>query len=95
MTRPAYIARDTHTGRWSVTCRPGARRTGVFTAAELAANAAESVVWTFQGHVNGGRELYSRERYVALEDGSLAVYARNGSHVITHPADRRLRVLTA
>lgn len=89
-THPAYIAKDTYTGKHSVTrLNP---KTSVYTAGELAAMASESAVFTYSGTV-GGRSLFVRNRYVADADGNLYCYDSEGAWKGTHPAARRLRVL--
>lgn len=90
-----YIAADTYTGRH--TLRSNSKRSGVFTARELASMApasGELVVWEFSGHVRGVA-LYVRTRFVGQEDGSLAGYCSEGRLVVIHPADRKVCVLTA
>lgn len=80
--------------RYLITCRPGANRSAVYTAGEIAAMIGDGVVWTFTGHLRDGRELWSRERFVADAGGKLHCYAANGQRVLIHPADRRLQILT-
>jgi len=91
---PAYIARDTYTGRYSIH-RPNAKvRAARYTAAELAAMAPTGVIWESYGATFPGRESFGRSRYVADADGNLHMYDSNGRKVIVHPAGRAIRVLT-
>lgn len=91
---PAYIARDTYTGRHSIH-RPVAKvKAGTFIAAEIAEMASEGVIWTSFGATFPGRESFGRERYIADAEGNLHVYDSNGRKVIIHPASRELRLLT-
>ncbi len=92
---PAYIARDTYTGRHSIH-RPNAKvKADSFAAAELAAIAPTGVIWESFGATFPGRESFGRSRYVAAPNGDLHVYDSEGRRVIIHPADRKIRVLTA
>lgn len=91
---PAYIARDTYAGRHSVHPFRGKRKVGVFEAREIAALAAEGIIWESFGAAYPGRESFGRSRYVADTDGNLHMYNSEGVKVIIHPASRRLRVLT-
>ena len=97
-TAPApFLARirdEAPARRSQITCRPGANRSDVYTAGDLADLIGDGVVWEFSGHVRGGRELWSRTRFVADAEGALHCYAANGQKVIVHPADRQLRILT-
>jgi hypothetical protein len=90
MTAPLYIAKDSYTGKHSVTRRNP--KTSVYSAGELAAMAPESAVFTYSGTV-GGRSLFVRNRYVADAGGNLYCYDSEGAWKGTHPAARRLRVL--
>ena len=93
-TYAPYITRDTYVGDSFVNA---SRKSGVFTAAELAAMADREtgivVLWEFSGHVHG-RPLFGRGRYVAQADGSLVGYDSDGAMKIIHPADRKIRVMT-
>lgn len=91
---PAYIARDTYTGRYTTNnLRPG-YSVSSFTAAELAAFATEGVLWESFGTPRGSRrEHFARTRYVADSDGNLHCYSADGHKVIVHPADRVLRIV--
>lgn len=90
---PAYIARDTYVGRYSIH-RPNAKvRAATFTAAEIAAMAPEGVIWESYGATFPGRESFGRTRYVAAADGSLHCYDSDGAKKIIHPAGRNLRLL--
>lgn len=98
ITAPAYVARDTHQGKWQTTSPRGARRTDVFTASELGQYAREDgfvVLWELSGHTRSGRELFTRHRYLPTADGRLHGYDSEGARKIIHPADRALRVATA
>lgn len=96
---PEYIARDTHAGRHWFAGRTGARRTDVFTAAELAAMCpatgpdGEFVLFEVVELANN-RRMYKRTRFIADADGALHGYTSDGARVIIHPADRKLRILT-
>ncbi len=91
---PAYIDRDTYTGRWSIH-RPNAKvQAAIYTAAELAALAPTGIIWESFGATFPGRESFGRQRYIADEAGNLHIYASDGHKVIVHPATRKLRVLT-
>ena len=90
---PRYIAPETdYAGRYQRLGVPAAHRISAFTASEIAEIAGEGVIWEFSGHVQG-RPLFSRSRYVALADGSLAMYSSTGARVGIHPAGRTLKVL--
>jgi len=92
-TAPRYIAPETnYSGRHQRLGVPAAHRVSSFTAGEIAEIASEGVIWVFSGQVQG-RPLFSRSRYVALADGSLALYSSTGARTITYPAGRTLRVL--
>lgn len=89
-----YIAKDTYTGRYSL--RSSKVRRDTFTARELAAMGTVGevmVLWEFSGHVRGVA-LYHRTRFVPQADGSLRGYSADGTASITHPADRRIEVMT-
>lgn len=87
-----HIAADTYTGRHMI--RSNKKRSGVFTAQELAAMASEArPFWEFSGHVQGVA-LYVRTRFVGQPDGSLRGYDSTGRLVIIHPTDRKIRVIT-
>lgn len=94
-TAPAYITPDTtYTGRHTITSNR--RRSDVFTARELAAMTTPGVpltLWEYHGTVHGVN-LFGRTRFLAQEDGSLVGYSADGSRVIIHPADRKVRVIT-
>src|SRR5690606_41918324 len=90
---PHHLAPETHySGRHQRLGVPAAHRVSSFTAGEIAEIASEGVIWVFSGQVQG-RPLFSRSRYVALADGSLALYSSTGARTITYPAGRTLRVL--
>ena len=91
---PAFIARDTYTGRYSIHRLVAKVKAGIFTAAEIAAMGAEGVIWNSFGATFPGRESFGRERYIADSEGNLHVYASDGHKVIIHPASRKLRLLT-
>lgn len=92
---PTYIARDTHAGRHSIHPRTGARRSDVYTAAELAALAPTGILWEFISGVFPGRDSFNRVRYVADAAGNLHIYDSEGARKLIHPAARAIRVLTA
>ena len=90
-----YIAADTFTGK--PTLRSNKVRSDVFTARELAAFGKVGevlVLWTSAGLMYDGVMLYSRERFIPQEDGSLVGYNSDGTRSIIHPADRKIRVRT-
>lgn len=90
---PRHIAPETnYTGRYQRRGVPAAHRVSAFTASEIAGIASEGAIWEFSGHVQG-RPLFSRSRYVALADGSLAMYSSTGALTGIHPAGRTLKVL--
>jgi hypothetical protein len=90
-----HIAASTHVGVWTQWIKTGAHRADSFTAAELAGMLdGEFVVWESAGTTVREEELFVRSRLVSQSDGSLAGYDANGRHIITHPADRALRILT-
>ncbi len=91
---PAYIERDTYTGRHSIHRSNAKVKVGIFTAAEVAAMAPTGIVWISFGATFPGRESFGRERYVADAEGNLHVYDSNGRKVIIHPVGRKLRLLT-
>jgi len=92
-TAPRHIAPETnYTGRHQRRGVPAAHRVSAFTASEIARIASEGVIWEFSGHVQG-LPIFSRSRYVALADGSLAMYSSTGARTGIHPAGRTLRVL--
>ena len=97
-TAPAYIERDTYTGRWSVTKATTNTEYGVGRAFahDLAARhgRAPFIIWEFSGHTPSGQRLFHRSRYLADADGNLHGYDSNGRKVIVHPADREVRFLT-
>lgn len=97
----AFIATSAHKGTWS---RRIARPTAdSFTAAELASivthgqaldpRTGEFCVWEASGHVEG-TELFVRTRMVPQPGGWIACYDSDGRHILSHPADRRIRILT-
>lgn len=90
---PAYIARDSYSGRHAVLRRKA--KAASFKAAEIAAFAPTGVIWESFGHPFPGREGFGRSRYVAAPNGDLHIYASDGHLVIVHPAERVIRVLTA
>ena len=90
-TAPRYIARDTYTGRWARGLSANVFAVAI-PARDLAAEAAEGVIWESFGHVNG-RERFGRSRYVADSEGNLHVYNSDGGKTLVHPAGRVLRVL--
>ena len=89
---PEYTERDDHNGPFTRVGIPAHMHAATFTAAEIAANAAEGVIWESVGH-NLGREVFARSRYIANAAGDLHVYAADGHKVLIHPAARKLRVL--
>jgi hypothetical protein len=92
-TAPQYTTRDTYAGRWYTTAKAG-QGAATWTAAELAAHAAEGVVWESIGTPLGAtREHFCRGRYVADAAGNLHMFSASGSKVLVHPADRALRIL--
>lgn len=91
---PDSIKADRHPGKRQLTGT--ARRSDVFTAAELATTAPDGTpftLWEFSGHV-GGQPLWTRTRYIAQGDGSLVGYDAEGARKIIHPRDREIRILT-
>lgn len=109
-TAPTYIPADghiapsVHRGSWSRRINPGNHSTATFTAAELATmvtngtitpltTTGEIILWEYAGHV-GAQELFGRTRFIPQPGGWLAGYDSDGRHIITHPADRPIRVLT-
>jgi hypothetical protein len=91
---PAYIDRDTYTGRYTIH-RPTVRvQAASFTAAELAELSPTGVIWGSFGTTFPGRESFGRNRYVADSAGNLHLYDSEGRRVIIHPAGRAIRVLT-
>lgn len=91
-TAPEYIAPDTYTGRHTTAMLKGHRAT-VWAASELAALAPEGVIFESFGSVHG-REMFARTRYVADASGNLHCYDSDGAWKITHPATRKLRIIT-
>lgn len=91
---PLYIERDTHTGRATVKFNPAKYRVAVYTAAELAELAPVSAIFDSFGSI-GGVEHFGRTRYVADAAGNLHCYDSDGAKKIIHPAERKLRILTA
>lgn len=95
---PAYIAPDTYKGRWTIALGPNRRAAGYFavhmTAAEIAAEAAQGVLWDSFGTPRGRRyEHFGRTRYVADSEGNLHCYNADGPKSSVYPADRVIRVL--
>lgn len=88
-----YLAPDAHTGRHSL--RSNKVRSDVFSARELAemTQGEERIFWEFSGHVNGVA-LYVRIRFVGQQDGRLVGYSSEGTRIVIHPADRKVRVIT-
>jgi hypothetical protein len=91
---PAFIARDTYRGRWSVLRNTDTVKAASFTAAEIAALAPTGVIWKSFGHPFPGREGFGRERYVATAEGDLHIYNSDGALSIIYPAARVIRLLT-
>ena len=90
---PRHIAPETdYAGRYQRVGVPAAHRVSAFAASEIAEIAGEGVIWELSGHVQG-RPLFSRSRYVALADGSLAMYSSTGARTGIRPAGRTLKVL--
>jgi hypothetical protein len=92
-TYPAYIARDTHEGRWTINSRT--RRIGRFAARELAklADANGFVVLWECFSTAGGVKHFGRTRFLVQADGSLVGYTSEGTPIIVHPADRVISVM--
>lgn len=88
---PDWIEADDYTGRHS-TARLKGTRVESWKASALAERAREGVVFASFGHVRG-REMFSRNRYVADRTGAIHLYAADGAKVIVHPASRPLRIL--
>lgn len=85
------ITPDTYQGRYTTSARNF--RITVWTAGELAALAAEGVIFESFGLVHG-REMFARTRYQADSEGNLHLYNSEGAKTIIHPASRKLRILT-
>lgn len=97
-TAPAYLAKSTRTGKWSIALGPNRRASGYFatsiTAADLAAESTEGTVYESFGTPSGRRfEHFGPSRYVADAEGNLHMYNDEGRKVLVHPANRELRVL--
>lgn len=90
---PDCIDRDIYTGTHIRRHVPEGMRDSAFIAREIARSAAQGVMWEFSGHLRDGRPLYVRSRYVADLEGNLHLYDSDGRKVLTHPANRTIRVL--
>ena len=77
---------------YQMTANPAKHIIVNMTAADLASESLYSSAYVSFGHVNG-REHFGLDFYYASEDGTLYVTDSNGRAVITHPANRILRVL--
>lgn len=87
-----YIAKDTYTGKQTMTLNANKHKVTIYTAREIAGFLSEGAVFESFGSVYG-KERFGRTRYVADSAGNLHCYDSNGRKIIVHPADRKLRIL--